>query len=257
MTSPYDVPAWQPSPNIDRSPTQEDYQRAIADLAAARRQLAELEKTVETERANQRRRFSKIQYDRDEARAEIRRLAEENSLTLQEYLETGRKWREARAECDRLKNGDFTRDEFQNLCHNLPDDCTPESFCDGCELYHHKLFLTSPITQLKCDLSAANRRIKSMGEECGRLKGELKRAWDVNRERLTEVWKLRCATNESLNTELATLRTKHAEAVALLRRWVDHSCLWELPVEIADNESMIEQTKAFLAAHEAEAKGGR
>jgi hypothetical protein len=39
-------------------------------------------------------------------------------------------------EIGRLKRGDFTPEEFQNLCHSkLPEDCTADSFCDGCEGY--------------------------------------------------------------------------------------------------------------------------
>lgn len=43
------------------------------------------------------------------------------------------------AEIDRLKAGDFTEDEFQNLCHKFgPDDrCRFEA---GCREYQDKLF---------------------------------------------------------------------------------------------------------------------
>ena len=46
---------------------------------------------------------------------------------------------EARAEIDRLKLGDFTEEEFQNLCHRFsPDDAA--RFKAGCEDYQRKLF---------------------------------------------------------------------------------------------------------------------
>lgn len=39
----------------------------------------------------------------------------------------------------RLKRGDFTPDELQNLCHNL-DETDKEAFCKGCTEYQKKLF---------------------------------------------------------------------------------------------------------------------
>lgn len=43
-------------------------------------------------------------------------------------------------EIERLKRGDFTPEEFQNLCHNLPEHCTHEVFDAGCRQYQSKLF---------------------------------------------------------------------------------------------------------------------
>lgn len=46
----------------------------------------------------------------------------------------------------RLKNGDFTEEEFQNLCHNMKVDGHPVTeddicrFKTQCELYQQKLF---------------------------------------------------------------------------------------------------------------------
>jgi pimeloyl-ACP methyl ester carboxylesterase len=42
-------------------------------------------------------------------------------------------------ENQRLLRGEFTEEEFQNLCHNLPEDC-PEKFAEGCLAYNRKLF---------------------------------------------------------------------------------------------------------------------
>ena len=49
------------------------------------------------------------------------------------------KYRKAANEITRLKEGKFTEEEFQNLCHNFsPDDeCR---FKKGCEEYQRKLF---------------------------------------------------------------------------------------------------------------------
>jgi hypothetical protein len=51
-------------------------------------------------------------------------------------------------EIERLKSGNFTEEEFQNLCHNLTTD-DAERFCNGCEEYQKKLFGYSPISKLK------------------------------------------------------------------------------------------------------------
>lgn len=46
---------------------------------------------------------------------------------------------ELRAEITRLKEGRFTPEEFQNLCHGFSED-DREAFCRGCEEYQAKLF---------------------------------------------------------------------------------------------------------------------
>lgn len=43
-------------------------------------------------------------------------------------------------EVTRLKRGDFTPEEFQKICHNLPEDCKREDFEKGCKEYQEKLF---------------------------------------------------------------------------------------------------------------------
>jgi hypothetical protein len=51
----------------------------------------------------------------------------------------GRAVVELLAEIDRLRRGDFTPEEFQNLCHNsFP--CSREVFEQGCKDYQAKLF---------------------------------------------------------------------------------------------------------------------
>jgi hypothetical protein len=53
-----------------------------------------------------------------------------------EYLE---KYDSAVAELNRLRRGDFTEEEFQNLCHNSSADDACR-FRAGCEAYQRKLF---------------------------------------------------------------------------------------------------------------------
>jgi Tfp pilus assembly protein PilO len=44
-----------------------------------------------------------------------------------------------KAEVERLKRGDFTEEEFHNLCHNLSED-DEQRFKQGCSDYQKKLF---------------------------------------------------------------------------------------------------------------------
>ena len=44
-----------------------------------------------------------------------------------------------REEVERLKSGNFTEEEFQNLCHNMTTDDLCR-FRKGCEEYQRKLF---------------------------------------------------------------------------------------------------------------------
>jgi hypothetical protein len=46
-------------------------------------------------------------------------------------------------EAARLKRGDFTEEEFQGLCHNLPEECA-RRFGMGCVEYNRKLAEKSP-----------------------------------------------------------------------------------------------------------------
>ena len=51
-----------------------------------------------------------------------------------------------RAEISRLKRGDFTPEEFQNLCHNRHESpgCTRADFEAGCVQFQEKLFGPAP-----------------------------------------------------------------------------------------------------------------
>jgi len=46
----------------------------------------------------------------------------------------------AEAEVVRLRRGEFTPQEFQDLCHNKSVQDGFEAFADGCEAYQQKLF---------------------------------------------------------------------------------------------------------------------
>ncbi len=51
---------------------------------------------------------------------------------------------------ERLSAGDFTPEEFQNLCHKFsPEDRT--AFCNGCAEYQRKLFGTSTQDELAAE----------------------------------------------------------------------------------------------------------
>ena len=68
------------------------------------------------------------------------------------------------AEIDRLKRGDFTEEEFQNLCHNFSEDDACR-FRQECEAYQTKLF------GLKVDAVAAER------EACAKVAEKLIKRW--------------------------------------------------------------------------------
>lgn len=43
-------------------------------------------------------------------------------------------------EVERLRRGEFTPEEFQNLCHNTDVQAGFDAFADGCESYQQKMF---------------------------------------------------------------------------------------------------------------------
>lgn len=61
-----------------------------------------------------------------------------------------------RAENERLRRGDFTPEEFQELCHNRDKNprCTPAAFFDGCEDYQRKLFGYCEADQMRAERDA-------------------------------------------------------------------------------------------------------
>jgi hypothetical protein len=67
-------------------------------------------------------------------------------------------------EIDRLRTGNFTAEEFQSICHNLPEDCTAEAFCKGCEDYQTNLFGRSPIALLRQQKEAAEAKAKGLAK---------------------------------------------------------------------------------------------
>jgi hypothetical protein len=113
-------------------------------------------------------------------------------------------------EVARLKEGNFTEEEFQNLCHKFQqEDIT--RFCKGCENYQTKLFGRSPITELKnerdkllAEIEDAKNLVK---DPQGRLmvKGEtLKEIFMA----LIDEWDTEGYENFLLRTEIKTLKKK-------------------------------------------------
>lgn len=90
----------------------------------------------------------------DDERDDLRRSLEEAEITLA-------RWRE----------GDFTPEEFQNLCHNMEGKVDPQAHCDGCEQYHIKLFGFSPITKSKEEVAGLRQTVDRLHEELDTLKG--------------------------------------------------------------------------------------
>lgn len=61
-------------------------------------------------------------------------------------------------EVERLRDGKFTAEEFQNLCHNLNGD-DKTAFLDGCAKYQEQLFGVSAATSTR---SACVEKVKSL-----------------------------------------------------------------------------------------------
>jgi len=60
-----------------------------------------------------------------------------------------------RKENERLKRGDFTKEEFQALCHKLNEE-DKNLFCDGCDEYQRKLFGTCRTDEIRKSIRKTN-----------------------------------------------------------------------------------------------------
>ena len=85
--------------------------------------------------------------------------ANNTELVLQERRKECEQLRE---ELERVKRGDFTPEEFQNLCHNRheKEGCSKEEFFEGCAKYQQALFGCSHVQSL-------HSRIKELEEALG------------------------------------------------------------------------------------------
>lgn len=94
--------------------------------------------------------FSRETYDRmmKEQDEEIAKLKAEKVQAILDRSSALMRIKELDKELDeiaRLKRGDFTKEEFQNLCHNRheKEGCTAQDFFNGCAEYQKSLFGTS------------------------------------------------------------------------------------------------------------------
>jgi hypothetical protein len=55
------------------------------------------------------------------------------------------------SEIERLKSGNFTEEEFQNLCHCVPEE-DKEKFFQGCTEYQRKLFGVAAVDEEKVNV---------------------------------------------------------------------------------------------------------
>ena len=78
------------------------------------------------------------------------------------------------AEAERLRRGDFTEEEFQNLCHNF-DEADLERFGKGCEAYQRKLFgacwKEQRIKEDSCIIAGLAGKVADARDENERLRG--------------------------------------------------------------------------------------
>ena len=96
----------------------------------------------------------------DAANDAIRDLAETNhNLGIQ--LEDAKRIITAQEqEIIRLKRGEFTSDEIQNFCHNLPETVSVQEFCNGCKQYQQQLYGESPIEAQEQRIAELERKLK-------------------------------------------------------------------------------------------------
>lgn len=85
-------------------------------------------------------------YHRDMARIDRDFWSNLYQETYKDWTATTGKLEAAEAEIARLKRGDFTPEEFQNLCHNRHESpgCTRADFEAGCVQFQEKLFGPAP-----------------------------------------------------------------------------------------------------------------
>lgn len=154
------------------------------------------------------------------------------------------------AEIVRLKRGDFTPTEWQELCHHrdtAPEGCTQAAFEAGCQEYQRKLFGTCEADRLRAErigyaaevgrltaivttvtaerdaLAAMNLRLKA--DVAGALAGweaakaERNALWHANaaivadRDRLREELEASLAAAEKLAAELEDARSLECESM--------------------------------------------
>lgn len=176
--------------------------------------------------------------ERDAAQQEVRRLAEENSLTLQEYLEASRKWRESRAELAQLRGGNDAGPTMVEMLDKCIADRDALAAAQKFKAWVHS-FLDSKGVPHDPDPEGNAKH------GC-RISGRMQWVFD-----LCDEWKHLAKTGTDAlkrqQEQIITLERKHAEALALLRRW------------LADGPAKTQyDTEKFLDAEaKAEAKGGR
>lgn len=119
----------------------------------------------------------KVEAERDQLRVDlaqeqaVRKAAEAGNQTMCDlYHERGQKLdaamsqlAQARAEVRRLKAGKFTKEEFNDLCHE-EKPMSAEEFTRGCMLYQKKLFGFSKIESLVNENNAGSKLNAALAE---------------------------------------------------------------------------------------------
>lgn len=100
--------------------------------------------------------------DRDKRIAELERLhAEMGAVRLGEALADQKKIAELEAEIERLKAGQFTKDEVQNFCHNLNATVPVEEFARGCATEQYRLYGCAPHADKLADALEENASLRA------------------------------------------------------------------------------------------------
>lgn len=103
-----------------RYPNHQEHIRALCQIVRALRDLVYV---------------PKILPDDDEVTYQ-----EQAERLLREKVDLQSRLKQVERERDRLLRGDFTAEEFQNLCHNTDIQAGFDAFANGCEAYQEKMF---------------------------------------------------------------------------------------------------------------------
>lgn len=160
----------------------------LSMLAEARKQLAAM-----TERAAE----LEMQKEPDEDQI----LAMCSSHWVDETVK--RRIAELEAENARLHAGDFTEEEFQNLCHKC-DASDSLKFAEGCIAYNQKLFGENSglreIAELREGLKSRDRYWQ---EHCDKLNAEIARLLAEREAEISNLWDVLARIDKTLRVSAA------------------------------------------------------
>ena len=105
--------------------------------------------------------MSLLPRPQDIARAQLREAESEERIFRYENQALRVQIKLLRQEIERLKEGNFTEKEFQNLCHNKQVQDGFENFCNGCDEFQKQLFNRNGKQELKNKITEYCRNLEA------------------------------------------------------------------------------------------------